>query len=526
MFKIMLADDEGIMIDSLKFLITKEFGDEVEIEYAKTGRNVIELAEAFRPDIAIMDIQMPGINGIEAMREIRKNDENVVFIVLSAYDKFDYAAQAIELGALEYLTKPMEKTKMVAALKKAMAKVNSEKKRRSDDLLVKEKLETVIPLLESGFLYRLLTREYDENDVQNYRTLLDFPSENAFILVLFSGDEREGNRLTNTIGTGIRLQRYHREIREIIKLFFNHAVGMTIGNEIVVLVPYSDEHFDYNGRIDAITKAREMARKLHERTDTVFRVGIGGAGPLRRAVESYMSATKALRLTTNTVAHADDISAESVQERDYPSDAEGRFYDEAERGRYDAASAAAKEIFVWMTGLDLMDARLKAVEMALKADECVYRAGGARVSLSEQHDYLPSLMRTDSPEALWNWLDARILAACANAQNRRVTHSDDVIDEAKAYINANYTKGITLEDVSREVNISPYYFSRIFKEASGENFIDYLTNLRIERAKLLLSTTNHSMKVICAMVGYSDPNYFSKSFKKNVGVTPTEYREG
>ena len=80
MYKIMLADDEGIVIDSVKFIIEKEFGDQCIVEFAKTGRSVIELAENFRPDIAIMDIQMPGINGIEAMKEIRSFSKNIIFI--------------------------------------------------------------------------------------------------------------------------------------------------------------------------------------------------------------------------------------------------------------------------------------------------------------------------------------------------------------------------------------------------------------------------------------------------------------
>ena len=91
MYKIMLADDEGIVIDSLKFIIEKNFEGLCQVESAKTGRKVIELAESFRPDIAVMDIQMPGINGIEAMREIRQMNKSTVFIVMSAYDKFDYA---------------------------------------------------------------------------------------------------------------------------------------------------------------------------------------------------------------------------------------------------------------------------------------------------------------------------------------------------------------------------------------------------------------------------------------------------
>ena len=85
MYKIMLADDEGIVIDSLKFIIEKEFKDICEVQYAKTGRSVIELAESFRPDIAVMDIQMPGINGIDAMKEIRRTNNHTVFIVMSQY---------------------------------------------------------------------------------------------------------------------------------------------------------------------------------------------------------------------------------------------------------------------------------------------------------------------------------------------------------------------------------------------------------------------------------------------------------
>ena len=106
MYRIMIADDEGIVIDSMKFIIEKEFGSACEVQYAKTGRSVIELAERFRPDIAVMDIHMPGINGIEAIKEIKQFSANTIFIVMSAYDKFDYAKEAIKLGVLEYINKP------------------------------------------------------------------------------------------------------------------------------------------------------------------------------------------------------------------------------------------------------------------------------------------------------------------------------------------------------------------------------------------------------------------------------------
>ena len=147
-------------------------------------------------------------------------------------------------------------------------------------------------------------------------------------------------------------------------------------------------------------------------------------------------------------------------------------------------------------------------------------------SISNRRDYLPTLMGIEDTDSLWNWFSDRIIFSCRNISTKREESSNDAIEAAKKYIEKNYTLNITLEDVSREVNISSYYLSRIFKEGTGENFIDYLTKLRIEKAKELLSTTQYSMKEICAKSGYSDPNYFSKTFKKNVGVTPTEYREG
>ena len=97
MYRILIADDEGLMLEAFKGVILAEFGDKCSVETAKTGRAVIEKAETFHPDIVFMDIHMPGINGIQAMREIRKFNNSALFYVVSAYDKFDYAKEAIIL---------------------------------------------------------------------------------------------------------------------------------------------------------------------------------------------------------------------------------------------------------------------------------------------------------------------------------------------------------------------------------------------------------------------------------------------
>lgn len=526
MYKILLADDEGIVIDSLRFIIEKEFGNNCMIESAKTGRGVIELAETFHPDIAVMDIQMPGINGLDAMREIRTGNENIIFIVVSAYDKFDYAQEAMKLGAIEYMTKPMERTRMVAALKKAMELVDEERKRRSNDLFIREKLETVIPVLENGLIYNLLFHEYFDEDIENYRSMLEITEEYGYMMVLVSGDAAVGNHMTNAVGSGVKLQRYYHDIRSYIKTYFNAIVGSVMGNKIAVMIPYSEKEMDYNARVEIIGKARELAGKLRERTGNAFRIGIGRVGNIKDMEGSYRDAVNSLVLTTSTVAHADDLPIGCEYSEDYPVSLEKKLFEEVEKGRTEAAVAAAREYFEFIKKADIMDVRLKVLEFALWAEHISYQTGGMIYKISDRRDYLPTLMGMEDTDRLWNWFSDRIVFSCRNIAGRKEESSQDAIQAAKKYIENNYHENITLEDVSREVNISSYYLSRIFKEGTGENFIDYLTGLRIDKAKELLGTTNLSMKEICAKVGYSDPNYFSKSFKKNVGVTPTEYREG
>ncbi len=528
MYKIMLADDEGIVIDSLKFIIEKEFGDICAVEYAKTGRSVIELAESFRPDIAIMDIQMPGINGIDAMKEIRQTNTNTVFIVMSAYDKFDYAKEAIKLGVLEYITKPMEKTKIVAALQKAMEMIDREKEKRSNELLVKEKLETVVPIIESGLIYNILLQEHFVEDIENYKTILGINQKYAYMIAVVCGDEQDGNHMTNAVGSGVKMQKHYQEVRESLKECFQGIVGTVLANKLAVLVPYERDTMDYNERIELIEKARELTRRMRKRIDISFRIGIGGAKEFHDMSESYSEALNALVATTGSVAHVDDLPIRCEYAGDYPIKLEKKLFAEIEDGEMNNAVASARSFFEWMeeSHSNIMDIRLKILEFALWAEHIAYEKGGMTYQLNSRADYLPQIMEMSDLTQLRKWFVDKVMQACQNILSKRTEKSNSIIGLAKDYIRNNYNKDISLDDVSRAVNISPYYFSKIFKENTGENFIEYLTNIRIDKAKELLGTTEYSMKEICSMVGYSDPNYFSRSFKKNVGVTPTEYKEG
>ncbi len=529
MYKIMLADDEGIVIDSLRFIIEKEFSGECTIESAKTGRSVIELAEWYRPDIAIMDIQMPGINGIDAMKEIREVNSHTVFIIMSAYDKFDYAKEAINLGVLEYLNKPVDREKIVQVLKKAMGQIDRDREKRSQDLLIREKMETVVPIIENGLIQNLLYHEYFEEDVENFKNLLGISENYAYMAVLVCGEEQEGNHMTNAIGASIRVQNSYKEIREITVDYLPGIVGSVMANKIPVLIPCKEEKMEYNERILLIEKARELARKLKARTDVTFRVGIGSVKQVHEAAESYNEALNALIQTTNKVAHVDDEPIGVQYEENYPIGNEKMLFELTERGDVNGTMAEANRFFDWMEenyGDYVIDVKLKALEFVLWAEHIAYEAGGGVYHFRSRQDYLPSLLELTSMEGIRSWFVEKMGNACRNVAVKKEVRSVTAVERAREFIDSHYHKDISLDDVSREVDISPYYFSKIFKEETGKNFVEYVTEIRMNRAKELLTGTDLSMKEICSEIGYADPNYFSRTFKKNTGLTPTEFKEG
>lgn len=530
MYRIMLADDEGIVLDALTFIIEKNFGDSCQIETAKTGRGVIELAEEFLPDIALMDIQMPGINGIEAIKEIRKRNKSTQFIIVSAYDKFDYAKEAINLGVLDYINKPIRQDVIVEVLKKAMKTLDAERHKRSSDLMIREKLENVVPVIESGFIYSILFQEHFEEDTNNYKQLLGMEEyENGYMMAIIFGDSQQENHMTNAVGAGVRIQNHYRDIRELIKSYFPGVVGNVMANKIAVFMPCREEGFDYEQRIEIIEKSRELARKLRAKADVVFRIGIGSVKPIKEAIVSYNEALDSLLQTQGSVAHTEDNPIGCAYAENYPITLEKSLFEKVERGDIAGCQDMVKRFFDWMQdnyGNHIDDIRLKCLEFVLWAEKRAYENGGMTYHFLSRTDYMTDLMRRNDLAQIRDWFEEKMKAACRNVKGSRKESSLSVIDKAKSYISNQFQKDISLDEVSKEVNVSPYYFSKLFKEETGQNFIEYLTEIRIQKAKELLSQGNEtSMKEICLACGYQDPNYFSRIFKKTVGHTPTEYRE-
>ena len=260
-----------------------------------------------------------------------------------------------------------------------------------------------------------------------------------------------------------------------------------------------------------------------------FRIGIGSVKNLYAQLESYNEALKSLVNSTGRVAHAEDLPLACEYEESYPIDLEKELFESITRGDVKNTIVYASRFFDWMEEAypnSLMDIKLKVIEFVLFAENLAYKNGGMVYQFDARTEYLKVVMEAQSIGSMKQWFVGKMSDSCRNIATKREERSSSVVEKAKEYIANYYNKDVSLDDVSREVNISSYYFSKIFKEETGQNFIEYLTNIRIDKAKELLLDSECTMKQICTMVGYSDPNYFSRSFKKKVGVTPTEFKEG
>jgi two-component system response regulator YesN len=178
------------------------------------------------------------------------------------------------------------------------------------------------------------------------------------------------------------------------------------------------------------------------------------------------------------------------------------------------------------SGGAMSDICLKVLEFVLWGERLAYGNGGHVYHFMSRSEYLPEINSMKSYDELRLWFLSHIERAVNMINAANAAKTEDVAEKAKKYIDQNYKEDISLDDLSGMYDISPFYFSKVFKTQTGVTFTDYLTGVRVARARELLEGTNKSMKEICSDVGYSDPNYFSRIFKKHTGVTPTEYKEG
>ena len=512
MYGILLTDDEQIMLDSLKFIIEKNFPSEIQLYSALSGSAALEIVAKEQVDIIFMDINMPGLSGLDTVKFILQSKPDTVIVILSAFDRFQYAQEAVNLGVYRYLTKPVNRNTVVETLRSAMNIVDQKRGRRSSEEELHKKLDIVSPMVESDFIYSAALS--GSKDVSEYFSYFGISgSVWCFCCLEFPGmDEKKQNES-------------YDKIRSLLKSRAKCITGSF--NRLAVFFYFPMEAGEDEMTGTAKSAISSIYNILCLNVSTGIRAGVSS---FMTDVEMTGSAyNEALESLISAPAKGGIVFAEKNEGK--KRDTDPGLLTESIFGRVRAGDSASIRHLLSSYGLAMhesYDGDMGKVKNAIFELLVNVRNITTEIDSNYQNDAFSSafsvLSAADSMEAVLDFALKRCEECATDVMQFSQSKENPIIKKAEEYIEKHMAGDLSLEEVAEAINVSPSYLSRMFKEIKGENYINYLTDMRLRRARELLKNPRTPIKEISADVGFNDQNYFSRIFKNKFGMTPTEFR--
>lgn len=294
MYKIMLADDEGVALDALRIMITshfREMEENIDIRIAQNSSQLSDIYQKYRPDLLILNIQMAGLHGIFSIRELHAFCSECLFLVISYSRKTDFKREGVNMGIRGYLTKPLRRDKVIAALNNAFHEIDYQKKHLLQEQINKETFDAIIPVIENGLLSELLFPEQFHQNLSLYTSLLDIHDPYGWIMALKFSQITAHGTMCNPIGSIVQLEGQISYFRKIIKAFFPAAIiGPVLANRIFIMVPCNACPLSDSEEAFRQKRTQDMETQLHRKLGLRFKAGIGGPQPLMNLSQSLKEA--------------------------------------------------------------------------------------------------------------------------------------------------------------------------------------------------------------------------------------------
>jgi two-component system, response regulator YesN len=511
MYKLLIIDDEPIIRQGLRTIIDWPSFDIEICGEAENGGEGARLCIELQPDIAIVDVKMPVMDGIQMIEEVRKAGGETDFIVLSGYSEFGYAQRAIEQGVNSYLLKPIEQEEL-------SAKVMQLHKIWSRKLSSRQSLTELRSLKLEKAVQRIVTREagasLQNEDMVLLTTELGLPW--SYYQVILLNDERrdlepeekewlilklretydlEHTGITFNIGTfvGVLSNKEHMEVNYYdwipqVKERFGVELVLAVGSAAV----------DIEGIADSYYKARFLIKNkfMKSRRGIAVEPGIMAFDTCAAPLEDAASFERIRDLLTKGI----------------------------EAGNNQMISQLLRTAGTILLRLDWSENQIKAAFSALYVNAMnalALKQGLEKLTSAEITEKISGIDAQYSLERLVAYLDV-CLQACCEAWKKEKTNVpfQPILD----FISAHYREDIKLEFLAQLFNYNSSYFGKLFKSQTGMSFNAYLDEIRMEEAKRLL-INGCKVYEVAEIVGYANVDYFHIKFKKSVGVSPSSYRE-
>lgn len=533
MIKVIIADDELLEREVYKVIIKKFLPHIQIVAEAETGRQAIELYDIHKPDLMLIDMKMPGISGIEAIEEIRKRSKVTKFIVISAYNFFDYAKDALKYGVDDYILKPVAKDEFVKVVGRVINKIDEEKNENIKGLDLKERLKSILPLLETEMTFAIMMG--DDNKIKQYSPLLNTDISEGYVAVGLLNEN--SLKHMDDISRNITIKRVQEYIKESIPELKQCLLSNFIANKMIFVLPWnSNKSIENNRSIDikdaAYKKMLRIRDSVLENCKVRMYFGIGECyKDISGIISSYNQALTVINSIDSfgiDIVNYGDIKIDVIKDFKYPYELEKLLIEKIRLGIFEQAVNVFLSIFNYMTDClkgDINRVKFEMMELYFVLSRLIYEFEEDNFSFNNFVGIKNDYYKISTFQEIYHIFVEDIKNLCNKFNDERNKKAKNILFVAIQYIKVNYMREITLEEVAKHVGFSPNYFSRLFKSEFNQSFIDYLTNVRVEAAKELVMERDKNMGEISWEVGYHDPNYFTKVFKKIVGLTPSEYKE-
>lgn len=534
-WRLLVVDDEYNIRDGIANAVPWEALGVVVSGAAENGLAALRCVEECVPDIVVTDISMDGMDGLELSARLRARHPDVKIIILSGYDEFEYAKRALELRVSTYLLKPVSPDELMDAVRR-MTEELDEETRQKERLMT---LESEVRVNREAMLDRLLQdlangRIDSRQELDDRLSLLELRMDcQAAVCLLVAPDGMD--ELKQRLGPrGMRLlmQRLTRLTEEAVGVCGRVWTFQDPEERLAVLACGQRQGQRLKGLAAALEKLRDAVRRLLDITCTI---AVGGTvDDVLLAPHSWDQARKALdcRMLTgaDAVIHVEDVVTLSHSNFRYPQELERRLLavlPEADGETVRAAVGAFfDELGAGAPTRDLMRIYVMQLFAAMAGRFMELGIDIHRVHEPELLDPYRALDRFETAEAIRNWM-TNITALCASELRERRTNSvRSVVEKAVDFIESHCADtDLSLNAIADHVFLNPAYLSKLFKQETGENYLEYLTRLRMEKAKQLLRETSMRTADVGLRVGYPNPQYFTTLFRKHTGKTPGEFRE-
>lgn len=526
MLKVLIVDDEMLVRVGIKSTIDWEKHGCTVVAEAANGEEALRKIEAFCPDILLTDIRMPKMDGLELLKEIERRELEIETVIMSSYNEFELVREALKLGASDYLLKlSFTEDELIEVIEKIRRKIEKRKKPDTETLFSQSDFRRK---LFQKLTDPLITQEQRKRLAGNLQLCVDFT--NPAFMILMTDHVYENEKMG-----------YCYPDDQSRKMMLNLLEEQLRSRKQGEVFAIDDEKGIYaaflNSGLDLRETAGYITRKVKDYFKVSFSVCIFPDG-MTEQVPDYVNCglvqleNRRFLMGGEQLYMFDSIPADlgvSGQKYDFP---QNRVSFSGDIGEISGLSGLTEKI--QKIADKMRETELAAGECRWILTECVYkvlpafRSAGGTLKGLEEYCGLEVLKNMQSLETLGHivrWFEDFENSADAYLEECIKMQKRSEIGAAIQFIQENYSRPLKLADAAEKAGLSSAYFSTVFKKETGKSFSEYLTDLRVERAKELLGDRDVRIYEVCEIVGYPDPNYFSKIFRKAVGMSPEKYRK-